>query len=159
MPKKYASRVSFHYTKPVYFPNRRGVKEVLATIGRRYSKASFDLTYVFCDDEYLLDINRRFLNHDYYTDIVTFDLSEVPTDVIGEIYISVDRVRDNAESLGQPFSEELARVIFHGALHLCGLKDKLPQEISLMRAEEDRFLRRLRGKVFHVKQKRKRSST
>ena len=159
MPKKYVSSISFHFVQRFYFPNRTAVKDVVAGIGRKYSKEVFELTYVFCDDKYLLDINRRFLQHDYYTDILSFELSDVKNQVSGEVYISVDRVRENAESLDEPFGEELARVIFHGALHLCGLKDKSSREIALMRAEENYFLERLRRRLFHVKQKRKRSST
>jgi rRNA maturation RNase YbeY len=98
------------------------------------------LTYIFCSDEYLLEINRAHLQHDYYTDIITFDLSEKPGQIIGEIYISTDRVRDNAASLGVSIKEELHRVIFHGALHLCGYKDKTAKDANAMRAAEDKCL-------------------
>ena len=98
------------------------------------------LSYIFCADEYLLQVNRDFLKHDYYTDIISFDLSKDNKLVDGEIYISIDRVRDNATELGLSFSEELHRVIFHGALHLCGFKDKLPKDIKLMRSKEDHYL-------------------
>jgi len=80
------------------------------------------------------------LKHNYYTDIITFDLSETPEAIIGEIYISIDRVRDNAATLGVTIKEELHRVIFHGALHLCGYKDKTPVDAKQMRVEEDRCL-------------------
>lgn len=98
------------------------------------------LTYIFCSDEYLLEINRSHLKHNYYTDIITFDLSETPEAITGEIYISTDRVRDNAETLCVTLKEELHRVIFHGALHLCGYKDKTPKDAKAMRAAEDRSL-------------------
>ena len=98
------------------------------------------LTYVFCSDKYLLKINKDFLSHDYYTDIISFDLSEIPGQLIGEVYISVDRVRDNAKTHGTSLKEELHRVIFHGALHFCGYKDKKPSDAKKMREMEDRWL-------------------
>lgn len=98
------------------------------------------LTYVFCSDKYLLKINKDFLSHDYYTDIISFDLSEIPGQLIGEVYISVDRVRDNAKTHGTSLKEELHRVIFHGALHFCGYKDKKPSDAKKMRQMEDAWL-------------------
>jgi rRNA maturation RNase YbeY len=94
---------------------------------------------VFCSDRELLKINRTFLKHDFYTDIITFDLSESKT-IQGEIYISVDRVRDNARKLETTFNSELHRVIFHGALHLCGYKDKDKQSRLKMRVREEYYL-------------------
>jgi rRNA maturation RNase YbeY len=99
------------------------------------------LRYIFCSDEYLLQINKEHLNHNYYTDIITFDLSEKGTGTIGEIYISIDRVRDNAQNYEVPFKHELLRVIFHGALHLCGYKDKSNKDQQLMRKAEDKYLK------------------
>ena len=99
------------------------------------------LQYVFCSDTYLLEINNQFLNHDYYTDIISFDLSEVKGELIGDIYISVDRVKENAKMHKTPILHELLRVIFHGALHFCGYKDKKPADIKLMRAMEDKWLK------------------
>jgi rRNA maturation RNase YbeY len=99
------------------------------------------LNIIFCSDEHLLGINRDFLQHDYYTDIITFDLSpssKAPLEA--ELYISVDRVKENASSLGQPFYRELHRVIFHGLLHLMGYKDKQKKDQALMREMEDRLL-------------------
>jgi probable rRNA maturation factor len=86
-------------------------------------------------------MNRDFLQHDYYTDIITFGLSEKGEPVEAEIYISLDRVKDNAATLKTTFKEETLRVIFHGALHLCGYKDKKKSEIALMRSKEDHYLR------------------
>ena len=97
--------------------------------------------YIFCTDTYLLHINKEFLQHDFYTDIVTFDLSNSPNETIGEIYISKDRVIDNAKMLKIPKHQEMLRVIIHGALHLCGYKDKKKSEITQMREKEDYFLR------------------
>ena len=98
------------------------------------------LDYIFCSDKYLIDINYRFLNHDYYTDIITFNLSE-HKGTKGEIYISLDRVKENAELNKVPFNEESARVILHGALHLCGYKDKKKTEITIMRQKEEHYLK------------------
>jgi rRNA maturation RNase YbeY len=99
------------------------------------------LQYVFCSDKYLLDINKQFLNHDYYTDIISFDLSETKGSLIGDIYISVDRVKENAKTLKTTQGNELLRVIFHGALHFCGYKDKKPADAKLMRAMEDKWIK------------------
>jgi rRNA maturation RNase YbeY len=99
------------------------------------------INYIFCSDKYLLSINQQFLNHDYYTDIITFGLHDKGTPVVAEVYISVDRVKDNAKSLGVTFTNEMLRVLFHGALHLCGYKDKSKADISMMRAKEDAYLK------------------
>lgn len=95
------------------------------------------LNYICCSDEYLLHINKQFLNHDTLTDIITFDLSETETDLTGEIYVSVDRVKENAAKFGVSYLNELHRVIFHGALHLCGYTDKTAADKQEMRKQED----------------------
>jgi rRNA maturation RNase YbeY len=95
------------------------------------------LTYIFCTDEHLLQMNQQFLNHDTFTDIITFNLSERKTGLQGEIYISVDRVKENAAKFGTTYQDELHRVIFHGALHLCGFKDKNKKDQAIMRENED----------------------
>jgi len=99
------------------------------------------LQYVFCSDKYLLEINKQFLNHDYYTDIISFDLSETKGALIGDIYISVDRVKENAKLVKTTQTNELLRVIFHGALHFCGYKDKKPADAKLMRSMEDNWIK------------------
>jgi probable rRNA maturation factor len=99
------------------------------------------LQYVFCSDAYLLNINKQFLNHDYYTDIISFDLSEEKGRLIGDIYISIDRVKENAKTHHNLYTQELLRVIFHGALHFCGYKDKKPADAKLMRSMEDKWLK------------------
>ncbi len=112
----------------VTLANRAALKSF---IEKRVHKEGFtidSLTYVFCSDKYLLKINKDFLAHNYYTDIISFDLSEVPGQLIGEVYISIDRVKDNAKTHGTSLKEELHRVIFHGALHFCGYKDKKPTD-------------------------------
>jgi rRNA maturation RNase YbeY len=100
-----------------------------------------NLSFVFCSDDFLLGINQRFLNHDYYTDIITFDLGEGAKGRIdGEVYISIDRVRENALNMGIDFRVELLRVLFHGVLHLCGHGDKTAAAKAKMRSVEDKYL-------------------
>ena len=98
------------------------------------------LSYIFCSDQYLLGINKEFLQHDDYTDIITFTLSEPSMPIEGEIYISIDRIKDNAHIHNVGIREELHRVIFHGALHLCGYKDKVLLDKQNMTAGEDKYL-------------------
>ena len=99
-----------------------------------------DISVIFCSDEYLLKINEQYLDHNYYTDIVTFDYVENAV-ISGDLFISVDRVAENAEKYGNPFIEELHRVIIHGVLHLVGYNDKTVKEQSLMREKEDFYLK------------------
>jgi rRNA maturation RNase YbeY len=101
-----------------------------------------NLSYVFCSDEQLLTINKDFLKHDFYTDVITFDLSSSKKEIEGEVYLSIDRIKDNVKQLGLSFNEELHRVIFHGALHLCGYKDKSKAEALVMRSKENKYLKR-----------------
>lgn len=114
------------------------VKSTAAT----YNKVVGDINYIFVDDETMLDINRRFIGHDYYTDHIGFDYSEDDA-LSGDIYISLDTVKTNAEKFGATFDEELRRVIIHGLLHLCGLRDKTDEERQLMQKAEDKALNAL----------------
>ena len=98
-----------------------------------------DISLIFCSDEYLLDMNRTHLDHDYYTDIITFDYTDNQI-VSGDLFISIDRVRDNANDFNVSFEHELHRVIIHGVLHLCGYKDKSEDEEKLMRTKENNAL-------------------
>lgn len=132
--------VQFHFLAPCTLPNREGLKKFILYIFKREKKILEDLTIVFCSDEYLLSLNRQFLNHDFYTDILSFPLSGLNQSLIAEIYISVDRVRENAKNSGIPIKEELHRVIFHGILHFCGYKDKSGSDIKKMRFLEDKYL-------------------
>ena len=100
------------------------------------------INYIFCSDKYLLSINQQFLNHDYYTDIITFGLHNKGTPVVAEVYISTDRVKENAATHGVTYTNEMLRVLFHGALHLCGYKDKRKADIITMRAKEEAYLKR-----------------
>ena len=111
---------------------------VKAVIKKEGSKPG-DINFIFCSDKFLLDINRRFLNHDYFTDIITFDESESGL-TSGEIYISIDRVKDNAQTLNAQFHVELKRVIIHGVLHLLGYKDSTKAQKKEMRLKEDTYL-------------------
>ena len=119
---------------------RNKLKLFIVSVFRREKKPLRSLNYVFCSDEHLLEINRRFLIHDYFTDIISFNLAEKGVPVEGEIYISVDRVKDNAKRMGLTVKEELHRVIFHGALHLCGYKDKTNSEKKSMSVAENKHL-------------------
>ena len=98
-----------------------------------------EINYIFCDDEYLLHINQVFLQHDYYTDIITFDNVRGKT-VSGEIFVSLQRIKDNASLISKNYEEEKKRVIAHGILHLCGYKDKTEEQQNEMRAKEDYYL-------------------
>lgn len=136
------NQITFRYAdRTLSLTQKTLIRSFIGTVFKKEKKALAGINYVFCSDEYLLDINRSFLNHDYYTDIITFGLSEPGQAVEAEIYISVDRVKDNAQQLGISFREEMLRVIFHGALHLCGYRDKKKSEISMMRDKENTYLR------------------
>jgi rRNA maturation RNase YbeY len=135
------SRVSFYFLdKSFSFKNRNELKNYVGKIFAVNKRQLAHLSYIFCSDEYLLNINRQFLQHDYYTDIITFDMSLNKKEITGEVYISVDRIRENAKIHHQTLKHELHRVIFHGALHLCGYKDKTERERKIMRKCEDRCL-------------------
>jgi probable rRNA maturation factor len=140
MSEKQSSKVQFHFLSPVpNLKNRTALKTFLLSTLKTKHRRVGAVNFIFCSDDYLLNINKQFLNHHYYTDIITFDLTE-GADLVAEIYISVDRVKDNASSFNTSFINELHRVIFHGVLHLCGLKDKTPKESLEMRAAEQRIL-------------------
>ncbi|MFC4233010.1 rRNA maturation RNase YbeY [Parasediminibacterium paludis] len=140
--------VSFHTAdKQLTIRNRALLKQFIANIFDLENKPLKKLDYVFCSDEYLLQINKDFLNHDYYTDIITFPLSDKQEAITAEVYVSLDRVRDNANQHGSTIHDETLRVLFHGALHLCGYGDKSPREAEKMRNKEDYYINQ-----FHVEQ-------
>ncbi|NDE04728.1 MAG: rRNA maturation RNase YbeY, partial [Flavobacteriia bacterium] len=114
---------------------KRFVKELVAHEGKQLK----ELSLVFTDDEYLLEVNKQYLNHDYFTDVITFDYSDFPN-VSGDVMISLDRVKDNAQSMNLDFETELYRVVFHGTLHLCGYKDKKKEDAATMRSKEDFYI-------------------
>ncbi len=118
---------------------RKWIKQVALSYGFKTG----ELTYIFCSDDKIIEVNRQYLQHDYYTDVITFDYDE--DDVIsGDMFISVDTVKTNAEQFAPSFLEELHRVIIHGVLHLCGLKDKAPEDEKKMRAAEEKALSMLK---------------
>ena len=147
MHTKQSPEVQFHYLQKTPFTNRILVKETIKHLFKKEKKILGQLTYIFCSDEYLLQINKEYLQHNYYTDIITFDLSDTNNQVNGEVYISIDRVKDNAKTFQTGFQKELLRVIFHGALHLCGYKDKSKSEEALMRKTEDKYLHYFLSKI------------
>ncbi|MDR3705184.1 MAG: rRNA maturation RNase YbeY [Paludibacteraceae bacterium] len=98
-----------------------------------------DISYIFCSDEKILEVNKQYLQHDYYTDIITFDDTQEHT-INGDIFISIDTVKSNAEELKIPFDKELCRILIHGILHLCGQKDKAPKDKAEMTRKEDEAL-------------------
>jgi probable rRNA maturation factor len=122
-----------------WFKQRRAMKACIHELFSLEGILLGELNIIFCDDEFLLGINREYLQHEDYTDIITFDLSDSSL-IKGEIYISIPRIMENASNLHLPNQLELRRVIFHGCLHLCGYKDKLKQEKEDMRRQEDRYL-------------------
>lgn len=123
--------------------NKTKLKDWIKTVIEKEKLVLGELSYVFCDDESLLKMNQQFLDHNTYTDIITFDYREAKI-VNGEIYISVERVRDNATTYKTTFEDELHRVIIHGVLHICGYKDKTKAAKELMRKMEDASLKKLK---------------
>jgi probable rRNA maturation factor len=146
MNQKTLFLINFYFQKRAVLKNRKELKQFLSQILEKESKyLGGNLNFIFCQDKDLLEINKKFLEHDFYTDIITFNLSERGTNFLqAEIYISVDRVRDNAQKLTISFYKELHRVIFHGILHLCGYEDTTKEDISIMRENENLYL----GKYF-----------
>ena len=116
----------------------------IARVAESHGRIARTLSYVFCDDETILEVNRRFLNHDYYTDIITFDDCSGKL-LRGDMFISLDTVATNAELQRVSYGDELLRVIIHGVLHLCGINDKGPGEREIMEANEDEALAMLKG--------------
>jgi probable rRNA maturation factor len=136
------SPVYFHFPRQFSLSDRRRLKSFIANIFRTEKVRFSSVHYIFCTDDFLLEMNNQYLGHNYFTDIITFNLAEKGEPVTGEIYISVDRVVENARDLKLTFKEEMLRVIFHGVLHLCGYGDKTRAQEKEMRAREDYYLRR-----------------
>lgn len=122
------------------FPNKTHLKSFIASIFKKEKRELGSINYIFCSDDMLLKINQDFLQHNYYTDIITFGLNEPGEPIDAEIYVSIDRVKDNANLQSVSYQNEMQRVLFHGALHLCGYKDKKKSEIIVMRQKEDQYL-------------------
>jgi rRNA maturation RNase YbeY len=135
--------INFHYLHPPFhFKNRKKLKAFIREMFLGESIVFETVDFIFCTDEYLNQINRQHLNHDTYTDIITFQLSAKTDPVVSDIYISIPRVKENAAAFSTTFTQELHRVIFHGILHLCGYNDKSAKDVQLIRAKEDFHLDR-----------------
>ena len=138
---KVLGNITFNYLKQSFsLRDRKKIKVYLRKKLNEEGKKIERINYVFCDDAYLLEINKQYLNHDTLTDIITFELSADGGALVSDIYISVERVKENARLFKVKFPDELLRVIFHGALHLAGYKDKRKADMSVMRKKEDEWL-------------------
>ena len=122
--------------------NLQEIEKWITRVAQDHGRILGPLTYIFCNDDKIIEVNRQFLNHDYYTENITFDYSRGKL-ISGDMFISLDTVRSNSELVGQTYDAELRRVIIHGVLHLCGINDKGPGEREIMEAEEDRALQML----------------
>ncbi len=150
MPSQRPEKViQFHYLIPMRINAKQIIREAVGRILKNSHKSARLINYVFCSDKYLLAMNRKHLGHDFLTDIITFDLSDTSEEVKADIYISADRVRENARIFGRPVSEEIVRVIFHGALHLAGFRDKSRNEQKQMRLMEEKYLKQYKEKSSH----------
>lgn len=122
---------------------KREISKWIKTVALKYGKTTDEISYIFCDDEKILEINKEYLKHDYYTDIITFDYSEGEK-ISGDIFISIDTVKSNSQMYTTDYQDELYRVIIHGVLHLCGLDDSSEAEQKIMREAEDNALKLLK---------------
>jgi len=134
--------ISFNYQIDFNLPNENKISEWISIIIKTENFKEGEINYIFCDDDYLHKLNVEFLNHDTLTDIISFDYA-VGKELHGDIYISIDRVRENAIEFNVPFENELQRVIIHGVLHYCGYKDKTESDAKQMRFKEDNALKQL----------------
>jgi rRNA maturation RNase YbeY len=138
--------ISFNYESEFILDNESVYVDWLSKVIISELKNEGEINYIFCDDDYLLEINQQYLDHDTLTDIISFDYS-IGNELQGDIFISIERVRENAQDYSVSFEEELKRVMVHGVLHYCGYKDKSEQDEKLMREKEEEKM-----KMFHVKQ-------
>lgn len=132
--------ISF-YSEEVELPaiNQEAVSSWVREVTKTYGKKTGDISYIFCSDEKILEVNRQYLQHDYYTDIITFDYTE-GNKISGDLFISLDTVKTNSDTFHTPYNEELHRTIIHGILHLCGINDKGLGEREIMEANENKAL-------------------
>ena len=138
--------INFNYELSFQLDNEERYSQWIQDVIISERKELGEINYIFCDDEYLLNINKQYLDHDYYTDVISFDYTDDYV-ISGDVFISIDRVRENAKDYNVEFEEELKRVIIHGVLHYCGYCDKSEAEEQLMRNKEEEKVR-----LFHVKQ-------
>jgi len=132
--------INFHYETDFILLSEDNSAKWIKSVIEQEEKKQGELNYVFCNDEYLLKINQEYLEHDTYTDIISFDYS-VGNELHGDIFISVERVRENAKDFNVDFEEEMARVLVHGILHYCGYKDKSEEDKLVMRKKENLYLK------------------
>ncbi len=130
-----------YYAEEVKLPaiKKKAVGDWIRKVASLYGKRTGDISYIFCSDEKILEINKQYLQHDYYTDIISFDYTE-GTKISGDLFISLDTVKSNSENFGTDYTEELHRIIIHGILHLCGINDKGPGEREIMTQKENEAL-------------------
>lgn len=138
--------INFNYETDFSLDNEEAIASWLSNVISSENKKEGDISYIFCDDEYLHKINVEYLNHDTLTDVISFDYT-MGNQISGDCFISIERVKDNAVDFNVPFEEEIKRVLVHGMLHYCGYKDKTESEEALMRAKEDEKIA-----LFHVEQ-------
>ena len=138
--------ISFNYEIEFELPNESQISSWLSNVIVSENKKEGDINYIFCDDDYLLEINQQYLDHDTLTDIISFDYC-VGNELHGDIFISIERVRENASDFKVKFEEEILRVMAHGVLHYCVYKDKSEEDEKLMRQKENEKI-----KLFHVEQ-------
>lgn len=131
----------YYYAEEVKFPDikKRETTAWIKKVAEKYGKKIGDVSYIFCSDERILEVNREYLQHDYYTDIITFDYTE-KNRIAGDLFISLETVKTNSERFGTEYDEELHRTIIHGILHLCGINDKGPGEREIMEQNENEAL-------------------
>ncbi|HPJ09834.1 MAG TPA: rRNA maturation RNase YbeY [Flavobacterium sp.] len=141
--------INFNYETDFVLANEKAFQQWLSSVIVSEGKKEGEINYIFCDDEYLLEINQQYLDHDTLTDIISFDYS-VGKELHGDIFISIERVRENAKDFEVSFEEELLRVLSHGILHYCGYKDKTESDEMVMRQKEEEKM-----KMFHVEQPKK----
>lgn len=132
--------ISYH-TEDIKKPNicTRRTSAWIKKVAASHGKTIGEIAYIFCSDPYILEVNKQYLQHDYFTDIITFDYTE-GNKISGDLFISLDTVKSNSEQFGTDYYEELERVIIHGILHLCGFKDKEPADEARMREEENKAI-------------------
>lgn len=138
--------ISFNYELDFEIPNEQLYFDWISSVIKSENKSEGEINYIFCDDNYLVEINQQYLDHDTLTDIISFDYS-VGNEINGDVYISIERVKENAIDFNVNFEDELKRVLIHGVLHYCGYKDKTESDEALMRSKEDEKIQ-----LFHVKQ-------
>jgi rRNA maturation RNase YbeY len=138
--------IDFNYETEFTLENESAISNWISNVIKSEGKKEGEINYIFCDDEYLLEINKEHLQHDYYTDIISFDYT-VGNEINGDMFISIERVIENAQDFKVTFEEELKRVLVHGVLHYFGYKDKSEEDVLLMRSKEDEKIA-----MFHVEQ-------